>query len=178
MQAPGQSALLAAREALRHLTPLREDCGALCAAACCRDDGDEGLGMLLFPGEELLYGPQDENWMRLEASASYRLGEPVRLLICDGACPRERRPLACRIFPLAPVLREGEIAARIDARARFLCPLADSGVAGLDPDFVRAAERAFAILSADETQRAYLLWLADIVKKHARMLRDLRNQFR
>ncbi len=178
MRPPGLSALLEARDALENLTPLKEDCGALCAAACCRDDADEGLGMLLFPGEEALYGPEDAAWMRLEASASYRLGEPVRLLICEGTCPREKRPLACRIFPLAPAVREGEISARVDARARCLCPVADSGVAGLDPDFVRAAERAFQILSGDETQRAYLLWLADIVRKHARMLRDLRNRFR
>ena len=47
------SAVLAARELLSTLTPLKTDCGALCSHACCA--GDETTGMLLFPGEETLY---------------------------------------------------------------------------------------------------------------------------
>ena len=39
-----------ARRLLADLTPLQTDCGALCGGACCK--GDEGTGMLLFPGED------------------------------------------------------------------------------------------------------------------------------
>ena len=46
-------AVLAARELLENLTPLKTDCGRLCQAACCQ--GDENTGMLLFPEEETLY---------------------------------------------------------------------------------------------------------------------------
>ena len=44
--------VLAARDLLRELTPLKTDCGRLCGGACC--EGDEETGMLLFPGEDAL----------------------------------------------------------------------------------------------------------------------------
>ena len=43
--------LLAAREKLNNVTPLRRDCGRVCSAACCRPLGGEETGMLLFPME-------------------------------------------------------------------------------------------------------------------------------
>jgi len=47
------TAVCAARKLLETLTPLKTDCGRLCAGACRQ--GDEKTGMLLFPGEEALY---------------------------------------------------------------------------------------------------------------------------
>ena len=51
------TAVKAARELLKDLTPLKTDCGRLCQGACCQ--GDEGTGMLLFPGEDALYAACD-----------------------------------------------------------------------------------------------------------------------
>ena len=94
-------AVMRARELLQTLTPLRRDCGGVCGAACCAPDEDGQGGMLLFPGEEALYQP-------LPAGFSLRQDDGVLpgmlLLTCGGVCDRALRPLACRMFPLTPVL--------------------------------------------------------------------------
>ena len=147
------SAVLAARELLLSLTPLKTDCGALCAHACCA--GDEQTGMLLFPGEEaLLEGCTFGRVLDADFSLG---GENAKLFVCSGRCDRENRPLACRLFPLfLALLKNGGTKVRMDDRARAVCPLCDYGMAGLDEDFVAAARKAYDILLEDETCRAYL----------------------
>jgi len=46
--------LLNARSAIGELTPMLNDCGALCGAACCQPDEDGQGGVHLFPGEAAL----------------------------------------------------------------------------------------------------------------------------
>ena len=147
------SSVLAARALLECLTPLKTDCGRLCAAACCQ--GDEETGMLLFPGEETLY----------EACAFAGVlplhfalgGTQARLLVCKGRCERENRPLACRLFPLFLRFKEdGTTKLRMDPRAKAVCPLTDYGIRALDPDFKQAARRAYDLLLEDEDCAAYL----------------------
>lgn len=164
-------ALGRALELTRDVTPLRQDCGRHCGAACCRDDGEDELGMLLFPGEEGLYGEQDAAWMHIVSSGEEREGLGVPLLVCNGTCPRERRPLACRIFPLGPKTGKGPPRVRIDPRSRMMCPLADAGIQGLSPDFVKAVGEAFLALWEDEEQREYLRWLSALIDAYGRMIR-------
>jgi len=159
------AALLTARELLRDATPLKSDCGRICGAACCQpypaQDG-EASGMYLFPGEEYLYGPEDA-WARILPTDWITAGSKVSLLVCQGACPRERRPLACRLFPLF-ARPEGEgFALRLDPRGWPVCPLMPHGLAGFDPAFVAAARAALAVLWADEEQRAFLLALDGLI---------------
>jgi len=146
-------AVLAARELLSTLTPLKTDCGALCAHACCA--GDETTGMLLFPGEEALYASCAFGRV---ISADFALGgQEARLFVCSGRCERDSRPLACRLFPLfLAFLKNGGTRVRIDDRARAVCPLCDYGMTGLDEEFVAAARKAYDVLLEDETCRAYL----------------------
>ncbi len=147
------SAVLAARDLLKTLTPLKTDCGALCAHACCA--GDDQTGMLLFPGEEKLY----ENCAFGQViSADFSLGgQEAKLFVCSGRCERDSRPLACRLFPLfLAFLKNGGTKVRIDHRARAVCPLCDYGMTGLDEEFVAAAREAYDILLEDETCRTYL----------------------
>ena len=147
------NAVLAARELLENLTPLKTDCGRLCQGACCR--GDEATGMLLFPGEEALY--EGCAFARIEATGFSLGGTPALLLICDGACDRKNRPLACRLFPLFLKFREDEKPVlRLDARARAVCPLTDYGIKALDPAFRQAVRQAYALLLEDEACAAYL----------------------
>ena len=80
-----------AYEIIGNKTPLKSDCGRLCGAACCK--GDDETGMLLFPGEEDLCTCDEFKIIQTDYS--------LPLLVCDGTCNRDRRPLACRIFPLA-----------------------------------------------------------------------------
>ncbi len=134
-----------ARKLLQNLTPLVADCGALCGAACCRPDEDGQGGVALFPGEAALY--RGERWARVERGVLY----------CGGTCPRDARPLGCRIFPLTPCRKkDGRLSVRIDRRAFAMCPLAPSGVRALDPAFVNAALRALLLVDETDEGREFL----------------------
>ena len=146
-------AVLAARSCLETLTPLRADCGRQCAGACCQ--GDDKTGMLLFPGEEMLY--EDCSFGRVIPAGFDLGGAQARLFVCGGTCERENRPLACRLFPLFLKFREDQPPVlRMDARARAVCPLTDYGMKALDPAFRQAARRAYDLLLEDETCAKYL----------------------
>ena len=142
-----------AREALGDRTPMLTDCGLLCGAACCQPDEDGQGGVHLFPGERA--GLEDCAWGRIVP------GGLAPMLVCEGPCDRGKRPLGCRIFPLTPVRgRNGRWTVRMDARAWAMCPLARSGVGGLDPEFVRAARDALRIVAEDPEGEAFLeRWL-------------------
>ena len=108
------------------LTPIKADCGALCQKACCVGDSD--AGMYLYPGEEKLYN-KDNGFGRVRKSDfSYSFegrNRRVLIFICDGTCDRERRPLACRVFPFVPYIDgDGKAEIIIDSRAEIMCPLA------------------------------------------------------
>lgn len=145
--------VLAARELLRELTPLKTDCGRLCGGACC--EGDEATGMLLFPGEEALY---DSCSFARVIPADFALGGTgVRLLVCEGRCERDNRPLACRLFPLFLTFKEdGTTKMRLDRRAKAVCPLTDYGIRSLDPEFKQAARKAYDLLLEDKACATYL----------------------
>ncbi len=145
------SAVCTARELLKSLTPLKSDCGRFCGGACC--SGDDQTGMLLFPGEEAFYASCSFGQV-LPAQFSLA-GRSVSLFVCRGTCPRDDRPLACRLFPL--FLRfSGQKHVTLDPRAHALCPLCDFGLEGLDPAFVRAAQQAYDTLLTDPDCAAYL----------------------
>ena len=138
-----------ARELLEKVTPLKRDCGRICASRCCRPLEGEETGMLLFPGEEEVYRDRPD-WTLRETA----LGPMV---LCPGRCEREERPLSCRLFPLLPCLTEdGEVRAAMDQRARAVCPLARQGKSALDPAFIEAVRVAGTILAAEEKQAAFL----------------------
>lgn len=157
--------LLEARRVIGGLTPLKRDCGALCGAACC-SESDAGEGMILFPGEEELLPPEEA--ARVFPHELPRFG-PVLLYVCPDTCDRDFRPLACRIFPLAPLrVKGGGYRAQLDARGRPVCPLARQSKFSLDPDFVRAVEEAFNLLARDEEYARFLTALDALVREYAR----------
>ena len=60
-------------------------------------------------------------------------------------------------MPLTPVRgRNGKWTVRLDARARAMCPLIQSGIGGLDSDFVRAVRDALRIIAGDPEGDAFL----------------------
>jgi len=127
-------------------TPLQKDCGTLCSNACCKADKD--TGMLLFPREEIHYEKNPQSWFSLHNS-SYKLssGYILKLLICNGTCPRENRPLSCRIFPLIPYIAEdGFLEIRPDLRAVSTCPLLKGTNESITEDFIDALYDAFEIM--------------------------------
>ncbi len=138
---------------LGDLTPIRADCGQLCAKACCK--GDENTGMRLFPYEE----------SKLKLNGG-------RLAVCDGTCSRNDRPLACRIFPLFPVIDEkGRIFAEEDYRAVSLCPLIEhSDEVAFDPKFIRAVKKVGKILSKDKECRDFLYQVTEEIDTYRAFL--------
>ena len=137
-----------AREIISGLTPMHFDCGNLCEKACCAPDEDGQGGVHLFPGEEI----PDCDWCHIENPA----GSIAPIVVCDGPCDRENRPLACRIFPLTPVKNGDKWNLRMDARARAMCPIVRSGVKAVDPAFARAVLKAIRLIASDPEGEAFL----------------------
>lgn len=130
---------------MERLTPLRTDCGLICGAACCGPDEDGQGGVKLFPGEAARY--ESTGWARLDNG----------VLTCNGRCPRDMRPLGCRIFPLTPCRKKsGALSLRIDRRAFAMCPLAPHGVRALDPAFVSAVLQALDLIDKTPEGREFL----------------------
>lgn len=165
----GLDALRRAREALADVTPLLRDCGGLCGGACCQPDCDGRGGMLLFLGEEALYGKMPEGFSVLPDRS---LGDTGLILFCGGVCERAERPLACRIFPLAFGEREGRPTVFPDPRAWPLCPLMPSGTEGLSERFVSAAEKVAAILWEDPLQRGFIIRQHAFIKRFSMRIWD------
>ena len=141
-------ALEKARALLENVTPLKTDCGRVCGARCCRSLEGEETGMLLFPGEETEYSGKP-GWKLRETPAGM-------LAVCPGRCERNERPLACRIFPLLPVIRDGTVKVAADQRARAVCPLLKQGIRGMDPAFTEAVRETGRMLAEVPEERAFL----------------------
>lgn len=157
------SELEKARDLLYHKTPLGfYNCGRLCDGLCCRGDCK---GMWLYPNEAEMFADK-EGFELCEAQGNY--GYPM--LLCSGECNRRERPLACRIFPLFPLVTEqdGEIKIEVilDPRAG-ICPLS-RGVKPIDRSFVCAVRRAATYLVRDsetlEYMKAVSLELLEIIE--------------
>jgi hypothetical protein len=166
--------LRAAREMLSGVTPLVSDCGRLCGAACCQPDETGENGMLLFPFEDRLYRRPIEGF-------AFRLVDDDRLirggkrLICQGSCPREHRPLMCRVFPLRmKVLTDEETqtaraAAEIDPRAWAVCPLPErGGLRAISDVFVKRVEDAGNLLCGN-------VYLLEALLNEQRMIDEMRR---
>lgn len=145
-------------------TPLPFDCGTLCQKSCCAE-WDRGVGMYLFPGEELMF-PVDEDWFvrELHSTDEYEFCPAwqgrVTFIMCTRPCPRHRRPVECRTFPLTPHLdRDGRLELRLDDDGLHLCPLVRDGRIGrLQPQFVYGVRRAWRLLLRDPLIRADVEW--------------------
>ncbi len=151
-------------------TPIKADCGKLCNSLCC--DGDD-CGMYLFPGEIEVYKLLSPAWAKIEKSDFFYDFDGkqynVPLLMCDGNCSRFERPLACRIFPLTPYIKNGKLEIIVDPRAKRLCPLANGLLPeDFDRDFTDNVKKAFVLLMKNSHIRQYMkeysLYLDDFLK--------------
>lgn len=140
------------------VTPIRADCGALCDKACC---GGDDAGMYLFPGEEKVYSLLKPDWIKIEESDfTYEFGgeeKRVKIAFCKGECDRYQRPLACRIFPLTPYLKDGRIEVITDPRSKAVCPLGKTlKTEEYDRAFVRNVRNTFVLLNKNAEFRAFM----------------------
>ena len=149
-------------------TPLRFDCGKLCGRACCQnlpagEEAGEDSGMYLFPGEEKAL--QAASFLNIiPVDFEFSPDSSIFLATCKGQCDRNLRPLACRIFPLAPYLTPKDILViRMDPRAIPICPLAgEPDRNNLHPDFVNAVRKACRLLTGDSQIKAFITGLSRI----------------
>lgn len=142
---------------LDQATPVPYDCGQLCQKACCQDLTG-GSGMYLLPGEEVMFSGQ-EDWLIWERHRAEDYDFPaswkgqVWFIRCDGSCPREKRPVQCRTFPLTPHLTGDQgylIWETLDLPYR--CPLIRESV-DLSRDFIHAVASTWRLLLRDSLIR-------------------------
>ena len=150
---------------LENVTPTKGDCGKKCGAVCC-EDSDEGTGMYLYPGEERMLFPCPK-WAEIEPSGFFYDGKEALILSCQGKCARALRPLACRIFPLVPYIKEGERMKIIyDPRATAMCPLSPME---LTPAFIQNVTRAMHAVIKLREGRAFIEEQSRLIDEYVRM---------
>lgn len=147
---------------LDRVTPLAGDCGDLCGSECCR--GRDELGIYLYPGEETMFTGQ-EDWLEWRHPKAKHHGFPpwwtarVTMVRCLVPCPRWRRPLQCRLYPLAPhLLRQGELLLILDpVEVPYRCPLVEEEVP-LQEVFVEAVWQAWRAMLNDSEIYSLVRW--------------------
>ncbi len=148
---------------LKNVTPLKTDCGVLCAGECCKGDND--TGMILFPGEEKLFENSEEFVVK-------KTTDGKNILVCGGKCDREKRPISCRIFPLFPMLVDDRIYVIDDPRASGICPLIFDKMK-IKKNFERKVAKAGKILAENEETGELLLKLTDEISEIISMRQDI-----
>jgi hypothetical protein len=137
------------------VTPVKSDCGILCGKLCCQPDQCVNLGMYLYPGEEVMFTGK-EDWLEwdyrdpAEDNFPPSWKKPLPFIICTKPCPREKRPLNCRFFPLAPhLLRDNTILLIHETMTLpYQCPLITQNTP-LEESFIKMVGKCWQILLQD-----------------------------
>ena len=157
-----ENVITACYSLLRNVTPLQYDCGKICHGKCCKGDGK--TGMLLYPGEENIIDPEI-NIIKNEEGDSFA--------VCNGTCNRNKRPLGCRIYPLFPVIKNGEqgeyIEVEFDSRAD--CPLTQ-GEYKITRKFAKNVKRVGKYLLLNKETAEFYRELSDEVHEYI-MLKNI-----
>lgn len=143
-------------ELTAQVTPLPDDCGLLCGSICCRQNGEDTLGVYLFPGEEVMFSGR-EKWLaweiqdRDEQSFPASWPQEIYFVRCLDFCARELRPLACRFFPLAPHFTDnGELLLIYETLPLpYRCPLITNKIP-LQHEFIQVVARSWQVLLFDK----------------------------
>ncbi len=146
---------------LRKVTPLEFDCGKICNGKCCK--GDENTGMIIFPGEESFV---DKN-MKI-----FKNEDGDTVAVCNGNCDRNKRPLACRIYPLFPLLvtSEGKDAVKVIFDCRADCPITE-GNYEITRRFEKAVRRVGKYLLLNEDTKAYYKELSQVQSDYLELIK-------
>ncbi len=140
---------------LENVTPLSKDCGILCDKACCKEEDGDRSGMILFPYEEFMLN--NASFGQIEDYKGEYAGKKLKIFFCNEPCDRKLRPLACRIFPLTPYLKDGELDLIMNPMAKRMCPLARSlQVEQLEEDFVENVYRVMNNILKLKEGKAYI----------------------
>lgn len=128
-----------------------DDCGKLCGKICCcyTDSDDHEAGMELLPGEEEVFD-LEAPWHkpRFLSGSVYnyppKWGDRSGLfqIRCLEPCPRDKRPVNCRLFPFRPYFLQGNYYLILTGKdLLYGCPLI-SKPGLIKPEFVQNARSA------------------------------------
>ena len=142
---------------LDRVSPLPGDCGKLCGAACCTVEGESEMGIYLLPGEDKIHDKSDP-WLKwtTEDAENYEFPDSWRgkvfFVRCTTPpiCPREKRPIQCRTYPLIPhIYADGELDLMYnDALVPYKCPIIEEEMP-LEERFVKATYTVWKRLITD-----------------------------
>ncbi len=165
---------------LDRVSPIKTDCGLLCGSACCNcedsstvpEGTDFDMGIYLLPGEEKLFS-RKENWLKwsVEDAEDYDFPDnwvgKIYFVRCKTPphCPREKRPLQCRFYPLTPYLNEDGMLRLIYSVSSlpYQCPLIIEKTP-LEERFIRASYTVWSRLMRDP----YIFALVDMDSQNIR----------
>lgn len=145
---------------LRKVTPLDFDCGKICDSKCCK--GDEKTGMIIFPGEEKFID---------ESMKIFKNEEGDTVAVCNGSCDRNKRPLACRIYPLFPLLisSEGKDRVKVIFDYRADCPIVEEGYE-INRRFEKAVRRVGKYLLLNNETKEYYKELSQLQEDYLKLM--------
>ena len=147
-------------EYLNNITPLKTDCGKVCANKCCK--GNDTDGMLLFPGEENLFNEKDGFKVFYDSRYGFNV------VSCSGVCNRSQRPLSCRIFPYFIYASSSyNLSVAPDLRTSDFCPLLTEEFS-ISKDFLRALRISAKLMESN-------IEFVDFLKKITAVLTDFNN---
>lgn len=140
------------------------DCGTLCKTACCQASGQD-LGVYLLPGEEKIFTPADTDWLSWEIHDPQDYDfppswtQPVYYANCLKPCLREKRPIQCRTFPLAPHLTaDGDLQIIWETlELPYRCPLIEKKLS-LNSSYVEGLQKAWSKLIKNPLIRDLIRW--------------------
>lgn len=140
------------------------NCGTLCQAACCQTYNND-MGMYLLPGEEKIFTTKDKEWLSWEVHNPQDYDfppswvQPVYYVKCLKPCPREKRPIQCRTFPLAPHLtRDGKLQIIWETlELPYQCPLIDKK-SSLNTKYVEGLHKAWSKLIKNNLIKDLVRW--------------------
>jgi hypothetical protein len=136
--------------------PVDFDCGSLCGKKCCQEY-EPGVGMYLLPNEDCMF-TKEEKWLKWRYRSAKHHGYPsewqglIQFVECKGTCPRKRRPIQCRTFPLMPYMDQNkQLHVTLDTLSGILlCPLIQEPEKyPLRDEFKQRVLEAWRILSKD-----------------------------
>lgn len=172
---------------LDKVTPLEKDCGILCNKICC-SEWDKDVGVYLLPGEECMFS-MDEDWLVWETHSpkDYEFApswtQDVYFIKCTKPCPRNKRPFACRTFPLTAYLTEdGTLKLIFDPNSIPICPLTQVGNLDiLQPRFIQNVRKAWRLLLKDPLVYDDVFWQSRVLDKvrsnpHAALLTQAKRK--
>lgn len=154
-------------------TPVKTDCGKICSSACCKGTD---CGMYLFPGEKRVYDLLEPDWINIEKSDfKYTFnGKEKHLYIafCNENCDRFQRPLACRIFPLTPIISEnGKLDIITDPRSKSVCPLGMAfDLTDFNTQFIKNIKKTFTMLCKNKEFYAFMKEYSDYLREFQKFI--------